>query len=99
VTSEDRVAMPIKMPQFLDRVIDALRANNAVELRLLAESAIEVGVPASKDERLAALAKQRLLASALQRTGRNLRLLRRVLGVTGVASFENGRELYSGIES
>jgi hypothetical protein len=96
MTSEAGRAMPTKMPQFLDRVIDALRANDAVELRLLAERASEIRPPASKEERLAAQAKQRLLASALQRTGRNLRLLRRVLGV---GSFENGRELYRRMES
>jgi hypothetical protein len=93
--SEAGAAMPTTMPQFLDRVIDALRANDAVELNLLAERASEVEPPVSSGEWLAVLAKQRLLASALQRAGRNLRLLRR-LG--GVASFEYGRELYSGLE-
>lgn len=88
-------AMPTTMPQFLDRVIDALRANDAVELRLLAESALEVRPPTSEEERLTSQAKQRLLASALRRSGRNLRLLRRIWGI---ASFENGRELYGGMD-
>ncbi len=86
------------MVEFLDRAIDALRVNDAVELARLAERAHEIEVPADKNERLAVLSRQRLLFSALRHTGRNLYLLRRALGRAGTTSLGSGREIYGGPE-
>jgi hypothetical protein len=65
---------PIPADVFLDRVIAALAATDARELRKLEAAASGVAMPASRSEYMR---KRATLAALLSATARNLRILRR----------------------
>lgn len=66
----------IPADEFLDQALAALAAGDAASLRRLEAAAPDVGVPLN---RAAYLSKRKIFMALLERTGRNLRFLRRVL--------------------
>ncbi len=75
----------------VDRAIQALVASDASELDRLLR--IAEGIPARQSELRCVGSKMPLLAALLAETSRNLRLLKRVCGRSGIASPRTVRQM------
>lgn len=94
MSSDTAAVERLPMPEFIEDVLAALSANNASELQGFVEKARGVEAPKDEKARQAALSRLRFLASVLDGTGRNLRLMHRMLGLHPSAQLNSGRELY-----